>query len=74
MAKKQTPTRPGQIQPQWTKEICDDCNHGNWIDAHSNMDWENKPICLTCPFKQFHILRGSKACANWKTKPKEFKQ
>ena len=73
MAKRVTAPRPGTIQPEWTKHICDDCGHSSWVNSHSNLDWQGKPICLTCPFRQFHIIRGSKACANW-TQRKEAKQ
>ena len=27
MAKRVTAPRPGTIQPEWTKHICDDCGH-----------------------------------------------
>ena len=53
-------------------KLCGDCGHGNWVDSFNNLDWEGKPICLTCPFNQWHILRGTKACKEWK--PKEGKQ
>lgn len=73
MAKRATaPKKP--VQPTTPVRICDDCGHGNWVDSFSNIDWEGKPICLTCPYEQYHILRGRKACGNWKPKPKEGEQ
>lgn len=69
MAKRATAPRKGT--PEQPARICDDCKHGNWVNSHTNMDWQGKPICLTCPFKQWHILRGSKACAQYEPKPKE---
>lgn len=47
---------------------CDDCGHGNWVNSFNNIDWEGNPICLTCPNEKWHILRGCKACNNWKPK------
>lgn len=59
MAKRTAPaTRPGQKQPEWMKHICDDCKHARWVETHQNKDWEGKYICLTCPFEQWHIIRG----------------
>lgn len=73
MAKKRTaPTaRPVQKQPEWTKEICDDCKHSSWDTKFENKDWQGKPICLTCPFEQWKIIRGRRACAKWQPKGKE---
>lgn len=73
MAKKVT-TRPGEIQPGWTKHICDDCKHRNWIETQSNKDWEGKFLCLACPFEDFHILRGRRACDKWQPITKEAKR
>lgn len=72
MAKKATaPKRPAQIKPEYTKHVCDECKHGRWVDSFSNLDWQRKPICLTCPFEQWHIIRGRQACAKFEPKPKE---
>ena len=72
MAKKRTtPVRPGQSQPEWMKHICDECKHGRWVETHQNKDWEGKYICLSCPFEQWHIIRGRRACSHFEPKPKE---
>lgn len=73
MAKRAT-TPKKTTQPEKPIRICDDCGNGVWVDSFSNIDWEGKPIYLTCPFEQYHILRGRKACANWIPKPKEAEQ
>ena len=65
MAKKYTPTKA----PEQPQRYCGDCAFGTWVDSFSNMDWQGKPICLTCPNRQFYILRGAKACEKWKQKP-----
>ena len=66
MAKKTTISRPEEKQPEWTKHVCDDCLNRVWVDTHSNLDWYGKPICLTCRFEKYYIIRGRKACQNWK--------
>ena len=53
-------------QPQ---RICGDCGLGTWVDSFNNMDLRGKPICLTCPNRQFHILRSANACEKWMPKP-----
>ena len=59
-------------EPEYKNEKCDNCELSKWVThLHQHFDHAGKPICLTCPYKQFHILRGSQACANWKQKPKE---
>lgn len=68
MAKRATTKKPEQ-----PARLCGDCGHGVWIDSFSNLDWERKPICLTCQYRQFHILRGAKCCDKWIPK-KEGKQ
>ena len=55
--------------PDQPQRICGDCGLGTWVDSFNNMDWQGKPICLTCPNRQFHILRGAKACEKWIPKP-----
>lgn len=71
MAKRVTTPRPVKAQPEYTKHVCDECTHARWVDGHSNLDWERKPICLMCPFEQWHIIRGRQACAKFELKAKE---
>lgn len=72
MAKKATPTRPGQKQPEWQTQICDTCRFSSWVtDDQRHYDLEGKPICLRCPHYQWYIVRGRKACGKWERKPKE---
>ena len=60
MAKRTTtPIKKAPDQPQ---RFCGDCGFGTWVDGSLNLDWQRKPICLTCPNRPFHILRGAKAC------------
>ena len=71
MAKRTTaPTRPGQTKPEYTKHVCDECTHARWVETHQNKDWQGKYICLTCPFEQWHIIRGRQACERFEPKPK----
>lgn len=70
MAKRATAPKRGTTVNQQPVHICDDCKHSNWVQSHSNLDWEGKPICLTCPFEQWYILRGRKACGKWEPEPK----
>lgn len=70
MAKRTLPKQ--QTKTAEPVKVCGDCGHGNWVDSFNNLDWEGKPICLTCPFNKYHILRDAKACKEWK--PKEGKQ
>lgn len=68
MAKRVTAPR-NQKQPDWMQKKCGDYGHGVWVDSFNNVDWEGKPICLTCKYRPpYHILRGAQACANWKPK------
>ena len=47
MAKRTTtPIKKAPDQPQ---RICGDCGLGTWVDSFNNLDWQGKPICLTCP-------------------------
>ena len=71
MAKRMTTPKRGTTAPGTPVHICDDCGHGSWVNTHSNLDWQGKPICLTCPFQQYHIIRGRKACGEWKPTPQE---
>ena len=67
MAKRTTtPIKKAPDQPQ---RICGDCGLGMWVDSFNNMDLRGKPICLTCPNRQFHILRSENACEKWMPKP-----
>lgn len=67
MAKRTaTPIKKAPDQPQ---RVCGDCALGTWVDGSQNLDWQRKPICLTCPNRPFHILRGAKACEKWIPKP-----
>lgn len=67
MAKRTTtPIKKAPDQPQ---RVCGDCGLGTWVDGSQNLDWQRKPICLTCPNRPFHILRSAKACEKWIHKP-----
>ena len=55
--------------PDQPQRICGDCGLGTWVDSFNNMDLRGKPICLTCPNRQFHILRSANACEKWMPKP-----
>ena len=67
MAKRTTmPIKKAPDQPQ---RVCGDCGLGTWVDSFNNMDLRGKPICLTCPNRQFHILRSANACEKWMPKP-----
>ncbi len=68
MVKRKNTFHSIKNQPEWTKNICGNCNHGSWIDSHSNLDWNKKPICLKCPFEKYNIIRSQKACINFKKK------
>lgn len=71
MAKRVTaPVRPSRTQPEYMKHVCEECNHGRWVETFQNRDWQGKYICLTCPYEQYHILRGRQACAKFEPKPK----
>lgn len=65
MAKKYTPAKA----PEQPQRFCGDCGLGTWVEGSQNLDWQRKPICLTCHNSQFHILRGAKACEKWIPKP-----
>jgi len=56
---KQTGQRKAPDEP---KRYCGDCALGTWVEGSQNLDWEKKPICLTCPHRQYHILRSQFAC------------
>ena len=72
MAKRTTtPIKKAPDQPQ---RVCGDCALGTWVDGSQNLDWQRKPICLTCPNRPFHILRGAKACEKWIQKPNKEKE
>ena len=71
MAKKATAPKRGTTVTPGTNHICGDCKHARWVETHQNKDWKGKYICLTCPFEQWHILRGRKACTEFEPKPKE---
>lgn len=57
--------------PEEPQRYCGDCDLGTWVDGHRNLDLNGKPICLTCPNREFHILRGAKACENGRKKRSE---
>lgn len=63
MAKKKNVSEP-------EKRICDDCMFSEWVTGHENMDLNGKPICLTCPERQYMFVRGRIACDKWKAKSK----
>lgn len=41
---------------------CDDCRHATPDTKFHNLDLHGVPILLRCPFEQYAIVRGSKAC------------
>ena len=65
MAKRYTPAKA----PEQPQRVCGDCGLGTWVKDSTNLDWQRKPICLTCPESKFHILRSQKACEKWIAKP-----
>lgn len=65
MAKKQTAQQNSE-QPEYLGHTCGECANGTFAEEHSNMDHAGKPICLTCPNRQFYILRTERACSKWK--------
>lgn len=67
MAKRVTAPKKGTTAPG-IQHVCGECKHGNWVESSHNLDWQGNPICLTCPYQQYHILRGRKACHNFKPK------
>lgn len=71
MAKKATAPKRGTDRNTGNQSYLRDCKHARWVETHQNKDWKGKYICLTCPFEQWHILRGRKACAEFEPKPKD---
>lgn len=55
-------------QAATTTYRCDDCALATWDTKHINQDHEGKPIGLHCPNQQWLIIRGTKACDNFKAK------
>lgn len=47
---------------------CGECAIGKWVEDFSNMDLTGKPILLTCPHKEFKILRRNPACEKFTKK------
>lgn len=39
--------------------ICSECNVATWQWKHEHIDLKGKPICLTCPHKEWWIIRGT---------------
>ena len=63
MNKQKTSKGPEQI-----KHLCGDCKLGTWVNDFNHLDWEKKPICVTCPNRPFYILRTEKGCDKWISK------
>lgn len=59
MAREKQPT---------TINRCDDCALATWDRKHINTDHEGEPIGLRCPFQQWLIIRGTKACKKFKAR------
>ena len=55
MKKKQIATQP-------ILNVCGNCANKQWLTHNANYDLKGNPICLTCDFKPFHILRTATAC------------
>ena len=53
-----------------TGNVCGDCSLGKWVESDLNVDWELKPIMLTCPEFDRYILRSQIACIKFKLKLK----
>lgn len=58
-----------QKTPDKPQRVCGDCGLGKWVEGKQNQDPDGKPICLTCPESNYHILRSQKACDKWIDKP-----
>lgn len=39
--------------------ICSECSVATWQWKHEHLDLTGKPICLTCPHKEWWIIRGT---------------
>lgn len=75
MAKREKASKPNQI--------CSDCACATWQWKHEHIDLQGKPICLTCPYAEWWIIRGTvnNECAHYikgepknKEKPKKMKK
>jgi hypothetical protein len=53
-----------------TGNVCGNCGRGKWVESELNVGWELKPILLTCPEFDRHILRSQNACDKIKLKLK----
>lgn len=60
-----------KVSKEPVQHYCGDCGRGEWIEKHSNKDWEGKYICLRCPFHKWARIRTEKACDKWIPKTKE---
>lgn len=65
---------PAKKKPAATKKsedkehTCGDCGWGEFFYDHQNLDLNDKPICLTCPYHKHKKIRSEKACDKWKQK------
>lgn len=39
--------------------ICSECSIATWQWKFEHLDLKGKPICLTCPHKEWWIIRGT---------------
>lgn len=57
---------------QQTNQYCGNCGFGKWFYDSSNLDFDDKPICLICPFtKERKRIRSERGCERWKPKKPE---
>lgn len=57
---------------QQTDQYCGNCGFGEWFYDSSNLDFDDKPICLICPYtKERKRIRSERGCERWKPKKPE---
>lgn len=42
-----------------TDQVCSECSVATWQWKHEHLDLQGNPICLTCPHKEWWIIRGT---------------
>lgn len=62
MAKKTQAVKKMIEQSPVPQNVCGECALGKWVDVTYNRDWQGKPILLTCPNREYQLLRREKAC------------
>lgn len=55
--------------PEYLLHTCGECEMGVPDTDHSNLDYQGRPICLTCPYEtKRKRIRSERACDKWKPK------